>query len=224
MKTRFPAIATAVILTVALLPSMARADTIFSNPYLGPPNNGGWVSDIGFGQLVADDFTLRSPSVLTDFHWWGGYTNAPPGAPVPADVWSLTIYPDLTSLQSLSGGWAVSLVNLVRTPTLDVTPSGNAVFAYTADFGSPLTLAPGMYYALLAGFGTGAQSAGWTMSGLSAGYPAWFRSSSGTWGQISTGNDQAFAITGEAVVPEPGSMLLLGTGLVGLGRAWRKRR
>jgi hypothetical protein len=33
-----------------------------------------------------------------------------------------------------------------------------------------------------------------------------------------------FTFNETAPIPEPGSMLLLGTGLVGLGRAWRKRR
>jgi len=42
--------------------------------------------------------------------------------------------------------------------------------------------------------------------------------SSGHWGA----DDFTFARGG--VVPEPGSMILLGTGLVGLGRAWKKRR
>jgi hypothetical protein len=41
---------------------------------------------------------------------------------------------------------------------------------------------------------------------------------------VATESDRFTVIGGPEPIPEPGSMILLGTGLLGLGRAWRKRR
>jgi hypothetical protein len=218
------AVSVIAILIVLSSSRPAYAGTLFSQPYVGFPQ--GWVSDLQFGQYVADDFTLLSDSVLTDFHWWGGYTNTLTEAAVPNDDWYLLIFPDLASLQGLSNYTEVSLTNLSRTDTGDTTTLGNAILAYGADFVSPLTLSAGTYYALLVGDGVPGddstpQWAAWNIAGATTGSGVWVYYNL-TWTQLE--NDQAFEVTGTPV-PEPATLLLLGTGLAAAGvrRRMKKR-
>ncbi len=210
----------ALLSALLAVPSTAGASSIlFSQPYAGAAQ--GWVSDSGQPQFTADDFTLATPSVLTDFHWWGGYTNTPRPEDAPVDSFSLTFYSDLASLQSFTGGMAVSLTNLSRTSTGDFSPLGNAIFSYSADFVSGLVLGPGTYYALLVGH-AGPRYFGWSTTAPNTGDLTWIRTSDGNWGQAQTG--QAFEVTGNPV-PEPTTLLLLGSGLAAVAarRRFMKR-
>jgi hypothetical protein len=211
----------AVAFCLTALPGAAWADNLIYNN--GAPDQfGTYYADANsFFTMDASTFTLAAgSSTITDATWWGGCS---PEGTCPAADFTLSFYTDVAGapgalIQSYSVGGA------------NQTLTGNSIgcviggcfdeYIYTASFG-PLTLAPGTTDFFAVGNNTGEIDT-WGQETANAFAPSGshYQFGGGVW--TPADSTLAFELSGPAV-PEPTSILLLGTVFLGIGAAFRRK-
>jgi hypothetical protein len=185
--------------------------------------------------FIAEDFTLTQAVTLNMVRFWNLQEGIPGCCYKNSITWG--IYSNGAAKPGAPLAGPTNTVNVTRTPTNSISNE------YQNDFALPsVSLAAGTYWLALyngPGTATGSDNFYWEFSGSApaGGSPGRVCTPSSTvdctsttdWGPYST-TEYAFQLYGEAsssVVPEPSTLLLIGSvlpGIVGVGTLIRKRR
>ncbi len=169
----------------------------------------------GFGNFATtyQQFTLTSSWDVESFHWVGGYFNPP--TPGTITAWTVNFYND-------NGGIPGNQIYFVTNGGTDNetflgSPNGFPIYQYDLTF-SGVNLAAGSYWAsVVPDLGFPPQWGWATGTGTDPGYQCF----QGTCG--STGVGFAYAIDGTNPTPEPGTLIMFGSGLLGLAGVARRK-
>ena len=160
-----------------------------------------------------DNFTFAQTWDVESFHWVGGYFNPANQGPITART--LIFYNDADGQPGNPVPTGNFAGNGGETSIGDV--NGFPIYSYSLTFGS-FDMAPGTYWAsVVPDLGFPPQWGWATSTGTDPGYQCFF----GTCGL--TGVGFAYAIDGTPTTPEPGTLIMLGSGIIGLAGVTRRK-
>lgn len=203
-----------------LLTSGAFAGVVYTQAFDGTGNAYSSQNDTTGGNgnfaTVYDNFSLGANTNINEVQWTGEYFNPPQQGNITA--WTVTFYSDAAG----QPGSALATFNIGGTGNETFLGNFAGFPTYTYDVAVNFNATAGTQYwmSVVPDLGFPPQW-GWSegSGGDGVAYQDFFGS------RTNLGVDMAFTLSGSSVTtPEPGSMMLLGTGLLGLAGLVRRKK